>query len=76
MNIGLYSWSAEERRGRDSPNPDSRSRIPNLWAQDRICMSVAILPMAKEFSWPASVQVREAAAETAHQGPRVVIMSH
>jgi len=24
---------------------------------DRICMSVAILPMAKEFGWPASVQV-------------------
>lgn len=23
---------------------------------DRICMSVAILPMAKEFGWPASVQ--------------------
>ena len=28
-----------------------------LCNMDRICMSVAILPMAKEFAWPASVQV-------------------
>lgn len=26
---------------------------------DRICLSVAILPMAKEYGWPASVQVRD-----------------
>jgi hypothetical protein len=25
---------------------------------DRICLSVAILPMAQEFGWPATVQVR------------------
>lgn len=29
-----------------------------LCNMDRICMSVAILPMAKEFGWPAGVQVR------------------
>lgn len=29
-----------------------------LCNMDRICMSVAILPMAKEFGWPASVQVQ------------------
>ena len=28
-----------------------------LCNMDRICMSVAILPMAKEFGWPAGVQV-------------------
>ena len=28
-----------------------------LCNMDRICMSIAILPMAKEFAWPASVQV-------------------
>jgi ACS family sodium-dependent inorganic phosphate cotransporter/ACS family sodium-dependent inorganic phosphate cotransporter-like MFS transporter 9 len=25
---------------------------------DRICLSVAILPMAQEYGWPATVQVR------------------
>ena len=29
-----------------------------LCNMDRICMSVAILPMAKEFGWPPGVQVR------------------
>jgi hypothetical protein len=25
---------------------------------DRICLSVAILPMSQEYGWPATVQVR------------------
>jgi hypothetical protein len=31
---------------------------------DRICLSVAILPMSREFGWPASLQVRRS-----HAGP-------
>ncbi len=29
-----------------------------LGNMDRICLSVAIMPMAAEFGWPASLQVR------------------
>lgn len=33
---------------------------------DRICLSVAILPMAQEFGWPATVQVVASSACTSH----------
>ncbi len=48
----------------DAPyNPFLRVVLPTALAlllcnMDRICLSVAIIPMSAEFGWPASLQVR------------------
>lgn len=49
--------------GAQAINPFTRVVLPTALAlllcnMDRICLSVAIIPMSQEFGWPASLQVQ------------------